>query len=311
MDAAAVPGLTYLDRVSVRELMPDVTTQLDLVARTFVAMAHGRVENPPKIGVHPREAAFLHAMPAHLRDEDVTAVKWVAAYPGNSALGLPYISGLIVLSDSGTGLPVAVMDAAEITTARTAAVSGVSIRHLAHPGWQRVAILGYGAQGRQHEAMVRALHPGAAIRVFSPRLTGEVAGIEVCPDARTAADGADVVITAGPMSRDDRRRVERGWLQARALVLPVDFDAYLTADLVRAADDLVVDDVEQFEHYRSSGYFEGWPSPRRPLGTALESEPRGDLRICCSLGVGAVDAALADLVWRRARAAGIGLPLER
>lgn len=304
--------ITYLDRASVRRLLPTVEEQMDRIARTYVAMADGRVENPPKLGVHPRPETFLHAMPAHLADDYVTAVKWVSAYPGNPSRGLPYISGLIVLNDSETGLPLAVMDAAEITAVRTAAASGVSIRHLAPAGWSRVAILGYGEQGRQHAKVVKALHPDAEIRVYGgPRLRGPQAGVQVADDARDAVEGADVVVTAGPMSRDDSRRLERDWLPGRCLVVPVDFDAYATADLVGRADTFVVDDLEQFEHYRRLGHFDGWPRPDQALGAALETTPRGALRVSCSLGVGAIDAVLASAVWERSVAEGVGTPLAR
>lgn len=304
--------LLYLDRACVRRLLPTVEEQVDRLAGVYRAMAHDRVENPPKLGVHPRPSAFIHAMPAHLADEDVTAVKWVSAYPGNPARGLPYISGLIVLNDSDTGLPVAVMDAAEITAVRTAAASGVSVRHLAHPGWRRAAILGYGEQGREHAKMLRALNPDAAIVVYGgPRLTGPVEGCELAPDARTAVDGADVVVTAGPMSPDPERRLDPTWLQPRCLVVPVDFSAYVGADLARRADDLVTDDLPQFAHYRTLGHFQGWPEPSRSLGEALETEPTGDLRVSCSLGVGAVDAAVAAVVLERARREGVGVELRR
>ncbi len=250
------PGrLRYLDRAAVRRLLPTVEEQVDRLAAVYRAMAQDRVENPPKLGVHPRSSAFLHAMPAYLADEDVTAVKWVGAYPGNPARGLPYISGLIVLNDSDTGLPVAVMDAAEITAARTAAASGVSVRHLAHPGWRRAAILGYGEQGREHAKMLRALNPDAADRgVRRTPADGAGRGMRAWhPDARTAVDGADVVVTAGPMSPDPERRLDPTWLQPRCLVVPVDFSAYVGADLARRADDLVTDDLPQFAHYRTSG----------------------------------------------------------
>lgn len=310
----AVPAdtITYLDRATVRSLLPGPLEQVDLLAEVYRGMAHGRVENPPKLGVHPRSSAFLHAMPAYLADRDVTAVKWVGAFPGNPALGVPTISGLIVLNDSETGLPTAVMDAGEITAVRTAAASGVSVRHLAHPGWRTVAVLGYGEQGRAHTAVLRALNPEADVRVYGgPRLVGPVEDAHVVPDARQAVEGADVVVTAGPMRPDPDRRLDPGWLAERVLVLPVDFSAYVGADVASAADLLVTDDAAQFERYRELGHFAGWPTPGRSLGAALEQGPTGDLRVSCSLGVGAVDAVIADAVWQRARAAGVGLTLPR
>src|SRR5204862_1079467 len=104
----------------------------------YRALAAGRVELPPKPGIHPRPNAFIHAMPAYLADEDVAALKWVSGYPDNPSRSLPYISGLIVLNDAATGQPLAVLDAAEITAARTAAASGACIRRFAYAGWRRV-----------------------------------------------------------------------------------------------------------------------------------------------------------------------------
>ncbi len=137
----------YLDRESVAGLLPDVPAQLDLVEHTYRSLAAGRVELPPKPGVHPRKDSFLHAMPAYLRDEDVVALKWVAGYPANKKRGLPYITGLVVLNDPDTGLPLAVMDGAEITAARTAAASGVCVRRFAPEGLERPRSSAAGSRG--------------------------------------------------------------------------------------------------------------------------------------------------------------------
>src|SRR6185312_4799097 len=155
--------LTYLARDDVRAFLPGWPEMVDLVDETYRAMADGRVELPPKPGVHPRQDSFIHAMPAYLRDRDVAAVKWVSGYPANREHGLPYITGLLVLNDAGTGLPVCVMDAAEITAVRTAAASGACVRRWAPDGWSRAAILGFGEQGRFHLEVLRSLNPGADV----------------------------------------------------------------------------------------------------------------------------------------------------
>ncbi|MGH8965688.1 MAG: ornithine cyclodeaminase family protein, partial [Actinomycetes bacterium] len=300
--------ITYLDSASISKLLPTLDEQLDLIEQTYVAMARGRVELPPKPGIHPRPDAFVNAMPAYLADQDVAAMKWVSAYPGNPREGLPSISGLIILNDPETGMPDVIMDAAEITAIRTAVASGVSIRHLAHDGWSRVAILGYGEQGRQHARVVKALNPSAEITVYGgPRLRQQQDGVGVVNDARTAVDGADLVITAGPMSQDPAPVLVRQWLSIRCLVVPVDFDAYVTPQLVDEADLFVVDDVAQYDQYQSRGQFRGWPKAHASVGDALQSPAAGDLRVVCSLGVGAIDAAYAGAIHRRARAAGLGV----
>jgi ornithine cyclodeaminase/alanine dehydrogenase len=136
------PTFLYLNRDQVAGLLPSIGEQINLVERWYLSRAAGTVELPPKPGIHPRPDAFIHAMPAYLKDRDVAAVKWVAGYPRNQERGLPYISGLIVLNDPETGLPLAVMDAAEITAARTAAASGVCIRRWAPRNWGRRRDLG-------------------------------------------------------------------------------------------------------------------------------------------------------------------------
>lgn len=304
--------ITYLDSASVAKLLPPLDEQLDLIEETYVAMARGRVELPPKPGIHPRPDAFVNAMPAYLADRDIAAMKWVSAYPGNPKRGLPYISGLMILNDPETGMPEVVMDAAEITAVRTAVASGVSIRHLAHDGWTKVAILGYGEQGRQHARVVKALNPAAEITVYGgPRLSTPQDGVEVVTDARTAVDGADLVITAGPISKDPDPVLARDWLPSRCLVVPVDFDAYVTPQLVDEADLFVVDDVGQYDDYRSRGQFRGWPKAHTSIGDALQTTPAGDLRVVCGLGVGALDAAFGAAIHERARAAGLGVTLPR
>src|SRR4051812_11655245 len=165
---AAVQPILYLTRAEVRGLMPSFSDQVGLVAETYRAMAAGSVELPPKPGVHPRQDAFIHAMPAYIADTDVAAIKWVSGYPSNKALGLPYINGLMIVNDAATGLPTAIMDAAEITAARTAAASGACIRHWAPEGWTRAAIIGCGEQGRYHAEMIATLWPDAELSVYDP-----------------------------------------------------------------------------------------------------------------------------------------------
>jgi ornithine cyclodeaminase/alanine dehydrogenase-like protein (mu-crystallin family) len=182
-----------IQRETVRELLPPVAEQIDLAERTYRAMARGEVELPPKIGIHTRPDSFSHAMPAYLRDADVAVLKWVSGYPANPARGLPYITGVLVVNDPDTGVPLALMDAAEITAARTAAASGACIRAWGPPGWSRAAILGCGEQGRFHAAVIRSLDPLAEIRGYDPetsRASALVDGVIVAASAEEAVADA-------------------------------------------------------------------------------------------------------------------------
>jgi ornithine cyclodeaminase/alanine dehydrogenase len=306
--------LLYLSRQEVAALLPPIPDQIDLVERTYRALAAGDVELPPKPGVHPRENAFIHAMPAYLADDDVAALKWVSGYPANKERGLPYISGLIVVNDADTGLPQGVMDAAEITAARTAAASGVCMRRWAPAGWARAAIVGCGEQGRYHARVVTALNPSAVIRAYDthPERARTLGGdVELADDARDAASGAEIVITGIPIAENPRPVIDSECLGDRYLLLPLDFDATIQIGPIADSGLFVSDDVGQFDYYRSRGHFQGWPEPHRSVGEALGRNSKAKRVACCNLGVGALDAAFASRVLDAARAQGMGTRLER
>jgi alanine dehydrogenase len=307
-----VSELLYLSSADVADLLPPLEAQLDLVEQTYRSMASGGVELPPKPGIHPRPDAFVHAMPAYLRTEDVVALKWIAGYRANKARSLPYLNGLIILNDPETGLPTVVMDAAEITATRTAAASGVCIRRWAPPGWRTAAILGCGVQGRRHAAVIELLNGGARIQAYDPhpeRVRALGGSALARPDARGAVEGAEVVITTGPMPEERHPKVDVDWLGDRWLLVPVDFDAYVRAEPIAGAELFLVDDVDQFEYYRDLGNFGNWPGPHESVGKAIASGRDGKRVACVNLGVGALDAVFAKHVLDAARERGVGAPL--
>src|SRR5256885_16588999 len=99
--------LSQADVESVGLVMAEIIAALETA---FCEKAEGRVEMPAKIGIHPQTDAFLHAMPASIPAQKAVGMKWVAGYPQNSKRGMPYVTGLLILKDYETGLPLAVMD---------------------------------------------------------------------------------------------------------------------------------------------------------------------------------------------------------
>jgi alanine dehydrogenase len=306
--------LIYLTRSDVKSLLPDWVTQIDLVEQTYVAMSNGTVEMPPKPGIHPRKDAFIHAMPAYLADTDVAAMKWVSGYPANKSLGIPYINGLLILNDAATGVPTAVMDCVEITAARTASASGVCVRRWAPAGWSRVAILGAGEQANYHADMLMALNPNATIVAYDPNAERAAAlrhVREVAETPEAAVADADIVISAAPIVKEPQPSVFPHLLKDKHLVLPIDFDAVVDKSVVDGAQLFYTDNVAQFEHYRSLGYFDNWRAPMASVGDTVRGDANADRVVCCNLGVGALDAAFAGMVDGRARAQGLGTVLPR
>ena len=79
--------------------------------------------------------------------DEYWVTKLVSFCPGNISLGRLSIYGTVVLNDTKTGEPLAVMDGSAITAMRTAAVTAVGIRHLSPADCHSLGIIGTGTQG--------------------------------------------------------------------------------------------------------------------------------------------------------------------
>jgi ornithine cyclodeaminase/alanine dehydrogenase-like protein (mu-crystallin family) len=315
-------SVRYLSRADVERVGLAGTQVVDILDGVLRAKRDGAVEMPPKIGVHPRDDAFIHAMPAYLRGADVVGLKWVAGYPDNQELGLPYIHGLFVLSDAAAGRPLAVMDATWITEVRTAAASILGIRALAAGPVEAVGIIGCGRQGSVHLELAEEAFPALsrailfdrhreraeALAAAHPRLD-----VEVASAAAEIGAGAHAVVTTAAIVRDPERPLRRAHLKDASVACAIDFDASLSDDVFGDAALFVVDDVPQYRHYRELGYFAGYPEDPVELCDALDpaaSRPPG-LRVFVPLGIALEDVAVAAEIARRAEDAGLGeeLPL--
>ncbi len=152
--------MLYLSRGDVQRVNLPMTVILDAVEGVFREKGLGQVEMPPKIGVHPTNAAFLHAMPGLVPSAGAVGMKWVSNFGENPSRGLSTISGLLVLNDPETGFPIAVMDCTWITAQRTGAASAVAAKYLAKQDAECLTIIGCGVQGRSHLEAMLAAFPG-------------------------------------------------------------------------------------------------------------------------------------------------------
>jgi ornithine cyclodeaminase/alanine dehydrogenase-like protein (mu-crystallin family) len=315
-------SVRYLSRADVEAVDLSGPDVIGILESAFRAKRAGDVEMPPKIGVHPRDDAFIHAMPAYLSDSDAVGLKWVAGYPGNKRLGVPYLHGLLVLSDAGTGRPVAVMDATWITEVRTAAASVLGIRALAGDGIESVGIVGCGRQGTVHLELAAELFPelrrASLFDVHRDRAEALAAAhpgldVKVASGPDEVGPGTQVLISCAPIVRRPERPVRRAQLADASVACAVDFDATLSEDLFDGGGMFVVDDVAQYRYYRQQGYFAGYPPDATELADLLAGDavPARGLNVYVPLGIAIEDVAVAAEVERRAADAGLGreLPL--
>jgi len=314
--------LLYLSQSDVAAVGLTMSEIIAALERMFREKGEGRVEMPPKIGIHPAPDAFIHAMPASIPAQKATGIKWVSGFPENSKRGLPYISGLLILNDFETGIPLALMDATWITAKRTGAATALSAKYLARPDSATVGILGCGVQGRSNLEALKVLFPLKKVFAYdthadrTARYAQEMSsqlGIEAIPvtDPKQAVVNSDIVVTAGPILRKPHATIQRGWLREGAFASLVDFDSYWHPDALHEADKFCTDDVPQLHHYRDIGYFQNIPPIHADLGELVTGRKGGRERleertIACNLGLALDDMATAQLIYQRALENGIG-----
>jgi ornithine cyclodeaminase len=185
--------------------MPDLITAMEGALGQFSA---GAVRQPVRSVIEVgTDRAFFGIMPAALNDPPAMGAKLVTVYERNHHLGLPSHLATIVLLDHATGALVAILDGRYITEARTAAVSAVSVKHLAKPDAHSLAILGSGVQARSHLEAIRHVRDLTDVGVWSPNASHRDAfiadmtaatGLRIrgAASASAAVEGADLIVIA-------------------------------------------------------------------------------------------------------------------
>jgi ornithine cyclodeaminase/alanine dehydrogenase-like protein (mu-crystallin family) len=319
--------LLYLSRADVEAVALDMSSIIGLLEAAFREKGAGRVEMPPKPGIHTLPEAFIHAMPAYIPSLRSAGIKWVSGYPDNFKRGLPYISGLLVLNDVETGLPYTVMDCVWITAYRTGAASALSAKYLARPDSETAGILACGVQGRTNLEALSTLFPLKRVYAYdvladvqrryveemSAKLGLQVIGVD---EPRYAVQESDLVVTSGPILKHPQPTIEKDWLQEGAFASAVDFDSYWQPEAMAQMDRISTDDQAQFAYYKTVGYLQHTPQPYADLGELVSGvkpgRERGDERtMAINLGLALDDMAVAPEIYRRAKEKGIGtwLPL--
>ncbi len=294
------------------------------VEKGFEEMGNGRVEMPPKPGIHPGGGDnFIHAMPAYIPAMNSAGVKWVSGYPGNPAKGLPYINGLLIYNDTETGLPLAVMDCTWITAMRTGAASAVSAKYLARLESSTIGILACGVQGRTNLEAMNVLFPLKKVYAFDT-VTKQAASLaeyaqsvlglecEVVEDPRKAVTGCDIVVTSGPILKNPHETIKAGWVDEGTFVSCVDFDSFFSRDALNQADKWTTDNLAQYNHYKDDmGYFQKCPDIYAELGEIVTGRKKGreggnEITFAANLGLAMEDMAVCPLVYDLAKKKKIG-----
>nr|WSX25013.1 2,3-diaminopropionate biosynthesis protein SbnB [Streptomyces tubercidicus] len=126
---------------------------LGIVSSAYRAHESGDSVNPDSYFLRFPEKpdSRIIALPAYLgADVQLAGIKWIASFPGNTRRGAPRASAVLLLNDYETGYPIACLEAANISAARTAASAAVAATALRPDGFAgtRIAVVGGGVIAR-------------------------------------------------------------------------------------------------------------------------------------------------------------------
>jgi ornithine cyclodeaminase len=331
-------GLLYLSRADVAAAAGDDSTVfVDDVTDAFARHARRDTVQPLKPYLRWRPdghiADRIIAMPAYVGgDRPAAGLKWIGSKHDNpTRAGLERASALIVLNDPDTHYPVAVMEGALISAARTAAVTAVAVRHLAQHGFQALTCVGCGPIGRRQVLTLVEQFPSVAtVWLYDLKESAAVAlteavtarhpkiDVRIAADAESAVRAGEVVVTA---TVADRPWLPAAWLRPGSLLCNVSImDA--AKDVFLSVDKVVVDDWDQcnregkvIHQLTSEGRFSR-EQLHAELGEVVIGDRPGretteEVILLNPMGMAVIDVACAKAIYDRARQAKIGTWLPR
>ena len=231
----------------------------------------------------------------------------------------PLVTAWTLLMSMHTGQPLLLCDAAELTTARTAATTALAVDALALPTARRLAIIGSGKVAQAHLHDVKDLREWHSISLYSPSLANAAAEtidhlnnldprVVIANSQDAALDDADVILlctsSAGPV-------IDPARLSKPALITSISTNAPRAHEVPPQS----LNAMQVFCDYRqttpgAAGEMliateqHGWDK-RHILGDLPEllsehvQRPTYDRHVFFrSIGLGLEDIALANALWR-------------
>jgi ornithine cyclodeaminase/alanine dehydrogenase-like protein (mu-crystallin family) len=313
-------SMLYLTEKDVRDLLP-LAVCIDLMQTAFERLASGEALNQPRRRLILPTGSVLHYMAAS--DGQYYGAKIYATNPRHGA------HFLFLLYRAADAQPLAIIEANYLGQIRTGAASGLATKFMAREDATTLAIIGSGFQARtQLEAML-AVRKISEVRVWSRDPAKRAAfAAEATMDTRVVAvetaeeavRGAQIVVTA-TFAKEPVLSSE--WIAPGTHINAMGSNQAnrreIPADLVRRADCIAVDSVEQAR--MESGDLlmaleeQEWNNSRIVewkdvvTGRVQARTTPDQVTLFKSNGLAVEDVIAAAFVYERARAAGIGNPV--
>jgi ornithine cyclodeaminase len=306
--AAGEIHLHYLSHLDVDALALSDVEIIAAVEQGLVAQGRGETTIEPRMHLKPEKdgSGHFNVLRGYIRPLGLAGVKVVGDFYRNYERGLPSELALLNLFDPTTGVPIAVIDASDITDMRTGAVTAIGARVLAR---RNSKVLGHiGARGTAYWN-VRLLHSIFAfdeIRVhsrrqesrdaFGARLRRDLPGasVVVTDDWESCVQGADIVVEASRLEQPEPK-LKTAWIKRGACVIPYGTMSAVELSLTDIMDKIVMDDWGQA---RAGPY--GALRAHVDSGRLSEKNLHAELgQIVAGLKPGRASDAETNLFWHR------------
>jgi ornithine cyclodeaminase len=249
--------ILFLNGHDVEELMPGADALIDAVEAAVRAQGEKKVVLEPRVHLipDPKFNGHFNLLRAYIEPLGVAGVKIVGDYVDNWKLGYPSEFGLITLYDPQNGVPLAIVDATEITDWRTGALSALGARYLARADSKVLGHVGARGTAFPNVVLLDRLFDFDEIRVTSrrpesrdefgrrleERLGKEVA---VCETIQEVVEGADIVVEATRLDHPEPV-LKTSWLADGVFFMPYGTMSTLELDVLSIMDKVVMDDWGQ------------------------------------------------------------------
>ncbi|KWT64039.1 MULTISPECIES: ornithine cyclodeaminase family protein [unclassified Variovorax] len=249
--------LHYLNHLDVQALAMTDAEIVAAVEAGLLAQGRGETTIEPRMHLVPEKdyPGHFNVLRGYVRPLGVAGVKVVGDFYRNYEQGLPSELALLNLFDPKNGVPVAIIDASDITDMRTGAVTAIGAKHLARKDSK---ILGHiGARGTSYwnvrllhsifhfdEIRVHSRRPESREK-FAARLERDLGTkITVTEDWESCVRGADIVVEASRLEKPTPM-LKTEWIKKGACVIPYGTMSAVELSLTDIMDKMVMDDWGQ------------------------------------------------------------------
>lgn len=177
---------------------------MDAVREAMMALSAGRTRQLLRTMIHMGEGRTFAQMPGSLDDDAMFGAKMISVFADPDNPGTRRHRGVIAMFEPERGMPVAIVDAEEVTHIRTAAATAVATDILAREDARTLLIMGTGGQARTHLKALPLVRPFDRIAIWgrsidkAQAIAEEFADrlpVEAVTDLPAEAARADVICT--------------------------------------------------------------------------------------------------------------------